>query len=54
MVTRLTFHSGHFLNDSNNHLESFNDKLNSVIPTFSNLDVFIEKLFILLKCVRLE
>jgi len=36
------------LNDTNKRLESFNDKLKSVVPTFSNLDDFIEKLFILL------
>lgn len=53
-VTGLTYHSGNFLNDTNNRLESFNGKLKSVVPTFSNLDDFIEKLFILLKCVRLE
>jgi len=53
-VTGLTFHSGNFLNDTNNRLESFNGKLKSVIPTFSNINDFIEKLFILLRCVRLE
>lgn len=53
-VTGLTFNSGHFLNNTNNRLESFNGKLKSVIPTFSNLNNFIEKLFIVLKCLRLE
>lgn len=53
-VTGLTYHSGNFLNDTNNRLGSFNGKLKSLVPTFSNLDDFIEKLFILLKCVRLE
>ncbi|KAE9536191.1 hypothetical protein AGLY_007414 [Aphis glycines] len=37
-VTGLTYHSGNFLNDTNNRLESFNGKLKSVVPTFFNLD----------------
>jgi len=53
-VTGLTFHSGNMLNNTNNRLESFNGKLKSVIPDFSNIDDFVDKLFILLKCLRLE
>lgn len=53
-VTGLTFHSGNLLNNTNNRLESFNGKLKSVIPVFSTIDDFVDKLFILLKCLRLE
>ncbi|XP_050055998.1 zinc finger SWIM domain-containing protein 3-like isoform X10 [Aphis gossypii] len=53
-VTGLTFHNGNMLNNTNNRLESFNGKLKSVIPVFTNIDDFVDKLFILLKCLRLE
>jgi len=53
-VTGLAFNSGNFLNATNNRLESFNSKLKSVIPTFSNLSEFFKQLFIVLKCVRSE
>jgi len=53
-VTGLTVHSGNLLNNTNNRLESFNGKLKSVIPIFSTSDDFLDKLFILLKCLRLE
>jgi len=53
-VTGLTFHSGNMLNNTNNRLESLNGKLKSVIPVFSNIDDFVDKLFILFKCLRLE
>lgn len=46
-VTGLTFHSGNMLNNTNNRLESFNGKLKSVIPVFTNIDDFVDKLFIL-------
>lgn len=53
-VTGLTYSSGNFLNSTNNRLESFNSKLKSVIPVFSNLTEFFKKLFIILKCIRTE
>ncbi|KAF0706194.1 zinc finger SWIM domain-containing protein 3-like [Aphis craccivora] len=53
-VTGLAFNSGNFLNATNNRLESFNSKLKSVIPTFSNLSEFFKQLFVVLKCVRSE
>jgi len=53
-VTGLAFNSGNFLNATNNRLESFNSKLKSVIPTFSNLSDFFKQLFVVLKCVRSE
>ncbi|KAL5237152.1 hypothetical protein ACI65C_004562 [Semiaphis heraclei] len=53
-VTGLTFQSGNFLNTTNNRLESFNSKLKSVIPFFSNLSEFFKQLFVVIKCVRSE
>lgn len=53
-VTGLTSESGNFLNSTNNRLESFNSKLKSVIPVYSNLPEFFKKLFIILKCIRSE
>jgi len=52
-VIGMIYNAGNFLNMTNNRLESFNGKL-SDIPTFSNLEEFFEKLFIILKCVRTE
>lgn len=43
-----------FFNLTNNRLESFNYKLKSVIPIFSNLPDFFNKLFIIIKCFRSE
>lgn len=53
-VIGMTYNTGNFFNTTNNRLESFNGKLKSVIPTFSNLEEFFKKLFIILKCVRTE
>jgi len=53
-VMGMTFNTGNFMNKTNNRLESFNGKLKSVISTFSTLEDFVEKLFIVLDCVRLE
>lgn len=53
-VMGMTFNTGNFMNKTNNRLESFNGKLKSVISTFSTLEDFVEKLFIVLSCVRLE
>lgn len=53
-VTGLTSESGNFLNSTNNRLESFNSKLKSVIPVYSNLPEFFKTLFIILKCIRSE
>jgi len=50
----LTYESGNFLNRTNNRLESFNGKLKSVIDSFSNLQEFFEKLFVIINCVRIE
>jgi len=38
----MTYNTGNFLNTTNNRLESFNGKLKSVIPTFSNLEEFLK------------
>jgi len=43
-----------WLNTTNNRLESFNSKLKSVIPFFSNLSEFFKQLFVVIKCVRSE
>jgi len=43
-VTGLTSGSGNFLNSTNNRLESFNSKLKSVIPVYSNLPEFFNTL----------
>lgn len=43
-----------FFNRTNNRLESFNGKLKSVIDSFSNLQEFFEKLFVVIKCLRME
>jgi len=53
-VVGMTYNSGNFLNRTNNRLESFNGKLKSVIDSFSNLQEFFEKLFVVLKCLRIE
>ncbi|CAH1738143.1 unnamed protein product [Aphis gossypii] len=53
-VIGMTYMTGNFMNKTNNRLESFNGKLKSVISCFSTLEDFVEKLFIVLKCVRLE
>lgn len=53
-VTGLTCNSGNFLNSTNNRLKSFNSKLKLGILVFSNLPEFFKKLFIILKCIRLE
>lgn len=54
MGYRHDLHDRKFMNKTNNRLESFNGKLKSVISCFSTLEHFVEKLFIVLKCVRLE
>jgi len=53
-VIGMTYMTGNFMNKTNNRLESFNGKLKSVISCFSTLENFVEKLFIVLKCIRLE
>jgi len=53
-VIGMTLNTGNFMNKTNNRLEGFNGKLKSVISTFSTLDDFVEKLFIVLDCIRLE
>jgi len=53
-VVGMTYMTGNFLNKTNNRLESFNGKLKSVISCFSTLEDFVDKLFIVLSCVRLE
>lgn len=50
----MTFNTVNFMNKTNKRFESFNGKLKSVITNFSTLDNFVEKLFIVLDCVRLE
>lgn len=50
----MTYDSGNFLNRKNNRLESFNGKLKSGIDSFSNLQEFFEKLFVVIKCLRIE
>jgi len=42
------------MNLTNNRLENFNGKLKSVIPIFSNLETFVDKLFVVVRCLRLE
>lgn len=53
-VMGMTFNTRNCMNKTNNRLESFNGKLKSDISTFSTLEGFVEKLFIVLDCVRLE
>jgi len=50
-VVGITYDSGNFLS---NRLESFNGKLKSVIYSFYNLQEFFEKLFVVIKCLRIE
>lgn len=45
---------GCFGNKTNNRLESFNLKLKSVIPTFSSIEVFFKKFFVLITSIRTE
>lgn len=47
----LVYNSGNFCNTTNNRLESFNTKLKSVIPLFSELSEFFKNLFIIIKCL---
>jgi len=53
-VMGMTFNTVNFMNKTNKRFESFNGKLKSVITKYSTLDDFVEKLFIVLNCVRLE
>lgn len=53
-VTGLTSNNGNFMNLTNNRLENFNGKLKSVIPIFSNFETFVDKLFVVIRCLRLE
>lgn len=53
-IIGLTCMTRNFMNKTNNRLESFNGKLKSIISCFSTLEHFVEKLFIVLKCVVLE
>lgn len=53
-VKGLVHNCGNSFNTTNNSLESFNAKLKSIIPAFSNLPEFFKKLFIILKCLRNE
>lgn len=39
---------------TNNRLQSFNGKLKSTLPLFSNTETSEENLFIVLKCLRLD
>jgi zinc finger SWIM domain-containing protein 3 len=50
----MKFSTGNFLNNTNNRLESINQKLKSVIPRFSSLEDFIEKFFVILRVLRSE
>jgi len=45
--------TGNFMNKTD-RLESFNGKQKTVISRFNTLENVVKKLFIVLKCVRLE
>ena len=53
-VLGMKYASGNFLNNTNNRLESINQKLKSVISRYSSLEEFIEKFFLILRVLRSE
>ena len=53
-VLGMEFSSGNFLNNTNNRLESINQKLKSVISRYSLFEEFVKKFFLILRVLRSE
>lgn len=53
-VMGMKYVTGNFLNNTNNRLESINQKLKSVISSYSYLEEFSENFFLILRVLRSE